>query len=100
MKNIGYLDIGGHNYEITEEELVSPKADRELYGRHEVITSKIRINKNISISRKKETLIHEVLHAVLMNGGHEHPEDIIDCISNGFFQLGVGDYLWKKSQKK
>ena len=99
MKKLGKLEIGGHIYEVSEENLVSPDASRELYGRHEVIGNKIRVNENIKPSRKKETLIHEIIHAVLMNGGHEHPEPIIDCISNGLHQLGVGDYLWAKLKK-
>jgi len=40
------------------------------------------------------------LHAIHYNTGLEHDERTIEAISNGLFQLGVGDYLWKKSLKK
>jgi hypothetical protein len=48
----------------------------------------------------EETLIHEVLHAIFYNTGLEHDEKQIEAISNGLFQLGIGDYLWKKSEKQ
>ena len=60
----------------------------------------ILINDSIHESRKKETLIHEVLHAIFYNYGLEHKENLIDAISNGLFQLGVGDFLWKTSKKQ
>ena len=29
-----------------------------------------------------------------------HKEGYIDALSNGLFQLGMGDYIWTKIQKK
>jgi Zn-dependent peptidase ImmA (M78 family) len=94
------LDIGGHNYTVICENLTHEDSSKELYGRHLVKHSQILINNQIDDSRQKETLIHEILHAVLVNAGHDHDEGLIDAISNGFHQLGVGEYLWKKAQKK
>lgn len=99
QKNVGKIEIGGHSYEVIELELVHEQDNKELYGRHEVKTNTILLNNTIHPDRKKETFIHEVLHAILLNGGHEHPEHIIDCISNGLFQLGVGEHLWKSLKK-
>ena len=94
------LNIGGHDYKIIEIPLKHEDGSKELYGRHLVKENVILINKDIAESRKKETLIHEVLHAIFYNTGLEHDERQIEAISNGLFQLGVGEYLWKKSQKK
>tara|TARA_R100001594_G_scaffold131372_1_gene170950 strand:- start:377 stop:670 length:294 start_codon:yes stop_codon:yes gene_type:complete len=94
------LNIGGHNYTIDCLDLQHEDSSKELYGRHLVRNSEILINNKINKERQEETLIHEVIHAILVNAGHEHDEGIIDALSNGLFQLGVGDYLWKKAQKK
>ena len=61
---------------------------------------KLIINEGIEKTRKLETLIHEILHAICYNTGLEHDERQIEALSNGLFQLGIGEYLWKKSQKK
>ena len=100
MKKLGKLEIGGHIYEVSEENLVSPDASRELYGRHEVKENVIYINKDIHESRQQETLIHEIIHAIYFNCGLKHDEQYIDAISNGLFQLGIGEYIWEKIQKK
>ena len=90
------LNIGGHDYKIIELPLKHDDDDKELYGRHMVKENIIMINEDIHDSRKKETLLHEILHAVFYNYGLQHKEGLIDAISNGMFQLGVGGYLWKK----
>ena len=94
------LNIGGHTYRILECELNHEEKDKELYGRHLVKDNLILINESIQDSRKHETLMHEILHAIFYNYGLEHDEGRIDAISNGLFQLGVAEFLWKKSQKK
>ena len=94
------LVIGEHPYEILTSKLEHEDRNKELYGRHLVKENVILINEDIAPSRIKETLIHEVLHAIFYNTGLEHNERQIEAISNGLFQLGVGEYLWKKAQKK
>ena len=93
------MNIGGHNYIIVLDELSSGEDNRVLYGRHLVEDNIILINSKIEKSRQQETLIHEILHSIHFNCGLEHDERTIEAISNGLFQLGIGDYLWKKAQK-
>jgi len=93
------LNIGGHNYNIMVTPLEHEDNDKELYGRHLVKNNIILINEEIEDSRQKETLMHEVLHAVYYNTGLEHNEREIEAISNGLFQLGVADFLWHKAQR-
>ena len=94
------INIGGHDYRIIELPLQHEDESKELYGRHMVKENIILINEDIHPSRKEETLVHEILHAIFFNYGLEHEERLIDAISNGLFQLGVGDYLWKTSKKQ
>ena len=91
--------IGGHDYRIIFTDLQHLDETKEFYGRHEVKDNIIYINQNIEESRQKETLIHEILHALHFNYGLEHKEGYIDALSNGLFQLGMGEYLWKKIKK-
>ena len=94
------LNVGGHKYDIMVLPLEHEDNNKELYGRHLVKENTILINQDIHKSRKEETLIHEILHAIFYNYGLEHKENEIDAISNGLFQLGIGEFLWKKAQKK
>jgi len=94
------LNVGGHNYTIMITPLEHEDDDKELYGRHLVKNNIILINEEIDDSRQKETLVHEVLHAICYNTGLEHSERMIEALSNGLFQLGVADYLWRKAQKE
>ena len=87
--------IGGHQYRVN---LVSEmKVDgNTILGMHDTKTCTINIDKDQTLSRKKETLIHETIHAILTNAGFaEQDEHYIDTLANGFLQLGVGDFLWK-----
>lgn len=94
------INIGGHDYKIIELPLQHEDESKELYGRHMVKENIILINEDIHKSRKEETLIHEILHAIFFNYGLNHDERVIDAISNGLFQLGVGEFLWKTSKKQ
>ena len=94
MDLLGNITIGGHEYSILLKELVHEDDDKTLYGRHMVDSNIIYLNKDIVESGKKETLIHEVIHAILCNTGQQHKDPLIEAISNGFFQLGIGDYIW------
>ena len=88
------LVIGGHNYSIVIQPLVHKERGKVLYGRHSVRDNTILINEEVAHSRQVETL-----NAIYFNCGLEHDETVIDALSNGLYQLGVGDYLWKQTKK-
>ena len=90
--------IGGHQYRINLVEEMKVDGGIVL-GMHNAKNCSIDIDKYISLSRKKETLIHEILHVILTNAGfQEQDEHYIDTIANGLLQLGVGDLLWEKME--
>ena len=92
--------IGGHQYKITFVEEMKVNGGVAL-GMHDAKKCEIKIDKDIVLSRKKETLLHEVIHVILTNAGfQEQDEHYIDTLANGFLQLGVGDFLWKKAEGK
>jgi hypothetical protein len=92
------LDIGGHKYTIIENDKLEHDG-KMLLGMHDARNCEIRLDKNLIHSRKMETLIHEIVHVVLTNAGHEHNEDWIDGVANGLHQIGVGEYIWKQLKK-
>jgi Zn-dependent peptidase ImmA (M78 family) len=100
VKLLGNIDIGAHDYEVQLKKLIHEDQSKILYGRHSVDQNVIFINEDIVLSRKYETLIHEVIHAICYNTGQDHDENMIEALANGLHQLGVGEYLWKKIQKK
>ena len=94
------LDIGGHEYSIKfmncEKE---GKDNKYLFGMNNPRTNEIYLDEKLATSRRNETFLHEVIHAVLVNNGCNHDEGMIETLANGFHQLGVGEYLWKKTNK-
>jgi len=92
--------IGGHRYKVSLVNKMKVNGNTIL-GMHNTENCTIDIYKNQTESRKKETLIHETIHAILTNAGFEkQDEHYIDTLANGFLQLGVGDLLWEKSGVK
>ena len=88
--------IGGHQYKINLVNEMKVEGG-SIMGVHDARKCNINIDKNLTPSRKKETLIHETLHAILTNAGfQEQDEHYIDTIANGLLQLGVGELLWEK----
>ncbi len=90
------LRIGGYRYTIEEVKELRSEADKPLHGQHVWSQSKILLQKELPQPQKEEILIHEVLHAIFISTGHKHNEQLIDAISNGLAQLGVGKYLYDK----
>lgn len=94
------LSIGGHKYTIKERGEVLTENGKVLLGLHDARTCTIELDSGMNASRKEETLLHEIIHVMLTNGGfQDHSESMIDTIANGMLQLGVGSFVWKKAQK-
>jgi|TARA_R100001224_G_C3988897_1_gene138502 hypothetical protein len=92
--------IGGHHYKVKLVDEMKVEGGIVL-GMHNTKECVINIDKEQTLSRKKETLIHETIHAILTNAGFaEQDEHYIDTLANGLFQLGVGDLLWEKRGDK
>ena len=75
------------------------KDNKYLFGMNNPRTNEIYLDEKLATSRRNETFLHEVIHAVLVNNGCNHDEGMIETLANGFHQLGVGEYLWKKTNK-
>ena len=83
---IDKLKIGFLTY--TVEDFEKKEADvRGVYGTHNSAEQKIKIDKNISKERYKETLLHELLHACwnqwVTTEGDMKEEDVVCALAIG-----------------
>ena len=70
------VKIGGHQYEVVFEKL-----DVDQCGDTDRRTGKIRINKDLLVSEKEETFLHEVLHVI--NG--ELEEEQVEFLAQALY---------------
>ena len=74
------INVCGVNYEVLQLDEVDNNPS--CLGLCVYEKSLIQIKKGISIERKKQTLIHELLHAMLYEAGYyEHDENQVDNLS-------------------
>ena len=93
------LMIGGHKYAVVEMKNQTQDG-KDLLGLHDAKTCTISLDGDMAETRKHETLLHEVLHVILTNAGFQnHEEHLIDAMSNGLLQVGVGEFIWKRGLK-
>ena len=74
------VKVGGVNYRV--EEVPHLIADQELWGQILMRDAKIQIDSSLCEDRKKQTLIHELTHAVFLEAGYkDQDEDMINRVS-------------------
>ena len=74
------LTIGGTPYKIVEVKQIDH--DPEIWGQTVYETRQIFIKKSLDSVRKRQTLIHETLHATFFESGYEsHEEEMVNRLS-------------------
>jgi len=99
IKTLGTITICGRDYVVKTMSDRKLNENKQLLGCCNWKDCEIEIDDEMNKNVQKEVFVHEVVHAILSTGGHPHKDGMLDCIANGFYQLGVGDYLWKKIKK-
>ena len=95
MKN--HIKICGHYYEVKfVENLTDSSGDRHAWGRIHPANQIIEIEANCKNSKKKESLVHEVIHAIEASVDLGLNELEISVLANALFQLGFGELLIEK----
>ena len=79
------VTICGHEYRIVE--IMQEEAQASV----RYTACEIAIEPRQADSQKEESLIHEVIHAILFHhtGNVEHDEVAVQAIASGLFQMGV-----------
>jgi hypothetical protein len=97
------LSINGHEYNIRF--VSGKKADYgsnegEILGAISMSNCEIILEHNMKDSKILEVLCHEIMHAITFGTSLEMTETQVQVVSNNLYQLGFGDYLWKKAGGK
>lgn len=83
--------IGGMTYTIVEKDYVELDEDKNLTGMCDRHALEIELLKNLPKQRKDQTLIHEIMHAVVTEAGLEFDdeEDVVNRLSIVLHQVLV-----------
>lgn len=74
------LIIGGTPYKVVEVEQIDH--DPGIWGQTVYETHQIMIKKSLDDVRKRQTIIHEALHATFFESGYEsHEEEMVNRLS-------------------
>lgn len=82
------ISICGVPYEVVEKD-DSFSADTVHFGEIEYAKCQIRINKNLTEAGKKETLCHEIAHAIMAHIGRSdlgQDETFVQSLGNAIYQ--------------
>ena len=102
MSVIGVVIVGGVTY--TAEFVPNLMAKDDLWGKVDFFNSSIYIDDSLSESRKEQTFIHELTHAIFLEAGYkEQDEDMINRISIVLHQVlkdnpDLIDYITKRTE--
>lgn len=93
------IKVAGVHYEIKEVENLA--LNHGLYGQVIYQTQTIQIEKSLKADRKNETIIHELLHAILYEAGYEEQGDDMEelvtraakVLAQTLLENYISDYL-------
>lgn len=66
MKHPKIIFIGPHDYEVS---ISKKKIDSNLFGETDNTNSEIHVHPDQSLQNKRDTLLHEILHAIAFASG-------------------------------
>lgn len=94
------INVAGIDYEVKEVDGLAYKHDH--WGKIYYENGLIEIDSSICQSRKEQTFVHEMLHAVFTEAGYEeHEEEMITRVSNVLYQvLKDNDISFQKGVEK
>jgi hypothetical protein len=97
------LPINGHEYTvrfISGAKVDLGSTDSEILGAISMRNCEIVLEHNMKDSKLLEVLIHEVLHGITHGSSLEMTETQVQVLANSLYQMGFGEYLWKKAGGK
>ena len=97
------LPINGHEFSIrfiSGAKVDLGAMDSEILVAISMRNCEIVLEHDMKDSKLLEVLIHEVLHGITHGSSLEMTETQVQVLANSLYQLGFGDYLWKKAGGK
>lgn len=89
------LKVGGHEYIVEITKSYEESKGHENWGRTNHAKLKIYIDQELSETKKEETFIHELLHAVDNLMGNNLKEGQVEKIANGLYAVLKDNNLLK-----
>lgn len=88
-KVIDKIKVGGLYYKIVELDFIEINGDRNFKGACRYRNLEIELLKEIPEELKNQTLVHEILHAIIEEVGIdlEEEEDFVNRISKVLYQV-------------
>ena len=88
---IGVIAVAGINYAVhrmPSSEMIAENEGETLFGDVEYLSSTIRINEDASPTRQEQTLVHELVHAMMFEAGIEdQDENLVNRLDKVFYQF-------------
>ena len=97
------LPINGHEFSIrfiSGAKVDLGSTDSEILGAISMRNCEIVLEHDMKDSKLLEVLIHEVLHGITHGSSLDMTETQVQVLANSLYQIGFGDYLWKKAGGK
>ena len=88
VNNMNQIKILGIEYKLEEVEQVNK--NQRLFGEIDFVNQTIKIEKDLNEDRKKQVLLHEILHGICEQLGIEeinNNETLIQSISSALYQV-------------
>ena len=96
------MKICGHEYKtvIGFVEGLKRENDKMYFGHIKFSTGMIHLWPRARRSIQEESLIHEIVHAIIFHSNckGDHDESLLQAIAGGLYQLGIGKFLWEKAR--
>lgn len=83
------INICGIKYKIKEKDVINEGDEGIVQGRIEYSKQKIFLKKNLPEQTKEETLVHEIVHGILLHTGW------IDLTSNEQFVQSLANAIYQ-----
>jgi hypothetical protein len=78
--------VGGNDYKVETSSQLSPIYNQ--WGHCRFGDNTIQIAEGLCESRRKDTLIHELTHAILFEAGYEaHEEELVNRVGKVLYQV-------------
>lgn len=89
------IKVAGIDYDVVLKDLSTRNDDEIQLGFCIYSENKIEINDQVHVERQKQTLIHEMMHAIFQEAGIEDDEDIVNRLGLVLYQvLKDNDFSW------
>ena len=95
----GQLKIGNLTYTV---EWLHDDLATEYDGRSSHRRAYIKLDRSMSVTHKRETLLHEIIHQLLSHGGYHDEgrnDHLVNCLANGLLQVLTDNGLWQPPQE-